>query len=147
MRTQLRWSKSASSWKCRRRSWTPVCLNRPIFTERFENAKVAITKSRWMPKEDADQINDEIVKLFLRRINAFMLPNELYQNLRPHALSETNESAVASSTTSSMVIDATLTNAPNATSTSPIMSSTSATPVSSYLTSLIYFTKIPDQLK
>ena len=27
MRTHSRWSKSARSWKCRRRSWTSVCLH------------------------------------------------------------------------------------------------------------------------
>ena len=82
----------------------------------------------------------KVVKPILGRINAPKLPNWRYQKLRPHASSEQSQSALASRTTSSMVIAATLTSAPDASSTSPIMSSTSTTPSSCDLTSLIYST-------
>ena len=89
----------------------------------------------------------KVVKLILGQINAPRLPNGRYQKLRPQTSSDKSQSAVASPTTSSMVIGATSTRAPDAFSTSPIMSSTSTTLSSSYLAPLIYSTYILDQLK
>ena len=99
------------------------------------------------PKKMRIKSTTKVVKPILGRINAPRLPNWRYQKLRPHASSDKSQSAVASPTTSSMVIAATLTSAPDATSTSPIMNSTSTTFSSSDLASLICSTYIRDQLK
>ena len=88
----------------------------------------------------------KVVKPILGRINAPRLPNGWNQKLRPQATSDKSQSAVATPTTSSIVIAVTLTSAPDANLTSPIMSSTSTTPSSSDLTSLNYSTYILDQL-
>ena len=104
-------------------------------------------KAAACPKKTRIKSTSKVVKPILGRINAPKLPNRRYQKLRSQASSDKSQSAVASPTTSSMVIAATLTSALDATSTSLIMSSTSTTPSSSDLASLIYSTYILDQLK
>ena len=104
-------------------------------------------KAAACPKKTRIKSTTKVVKPILGRINAPRLPNGRYQELRPHASSEQSQSAVASPTTSSMVIAATLTSAPDASSTSLIMSSTSTTHSFYDLALLIYSTYILDQLK
>ena len=77
------------------------------------------------------------VKLILGRINAPRLPNGRYQKLQPPALPERSSSACPSLTICSTVPAATWTSALDATSTSPMMSSSSTTHSSSDLASLI----------
>ena len=87
------------------------------------------------------------VKPILKRINAPKLSNGMYQKLQPPALPENSSSACPSLTICSTDSAAAWTSAPDATSTSPIMSSSSTTPFSSDLASLIYSTFILDNLK
>ena len=117
----------------------------PGSSERFAIAAVATTQSRRLPKETRIK-STTVVKPILGRINAPRLPNGRYQKLRPHASAEKIQNAISRPTTSSIMIAATLTSAPDATSTSPMMSSTSTTLSSSYLVSLIYSTYILDKI-
>ena len=87
------------------------------------------------------------VKPILGRINAPRLPNGQYQKLQPPALPERSSSACPSLTTCSKAAAATWTSAQDATSTSPMMSTSSTTPSYSDLASLIYSTLIIDHLK
>ena len=104
-------------------------------------------KAAGCPKKTRIKSTTKVVTPILERINAPRLPNGRHQKQRPHASSEKSQSALAIPTTSSKVIAATLTNAPDATSTNLIMSSTSTTSPSSDLASVIYSTYILDQLK
>ena len=102
-------------------------------------------KAAACPKQMRIKSTTTDVKPILGRINAPWLPNGRYQKLRPQASSDKPKRS-CKSTTSSMVNAATLTSAPDATLTSPIISSISTTPSSSDLASLIYSTYIFDQL-
>ena len=116
----------------------------PCSSGRLSSGGVATTQSRCLFNKDADQINDDCRQTDLLTINVPRLSNGKYQKLRPHVSSEKSKSAVASPTTFLMVIAATVTSAPDATSTSPMMSSTSITFSSFILASLIYSTYILD---
>ena len=83
----------------------------------------------------------------LGRINAPRLSNGRYQNLQPPALPEKSSSACPSLTLCSTNAATTWTRAPNATSMYLMMSSSSTTPFSSDLASLIYSTLILNHLK
>ena len=98
------------------------------------------------PKKKRIKSKLATVKPILGRINAPRLPNGRYQKLQPPAL-PASSSACPSPTTCSTAVAAMWTIAPDATSTSSIMSSSSITPVASDLASLIYFTFILDHLK
>ena len=119
----------------------------PVLSRRPENAGVASTQSRRLPKQDADLITKKAFKLILGRINAASLPNEQYQKLQLPALTERRQSICPSPMTSSTAVAATWTSAPDASSKSPTMSSLSNTPSSSDLATLIYSTFILDHLK
>ena len=99
------------------------------------------------PKKTRIKSTKKAVKPILGRITAPRLPNRRYQKLQPHALTERRQCVCPSTTTSSTAVAATWTSAPDATSTSPTMSSPSTTPSSSYLATLIYSTFILDHLK
>ena len=83
----------------------------------------------------------------LGRKNAPWLPNKRYQKLQPHAGPVKSSSACASPTTTSTAVDTRWTSAPDETLAKSIMSSTSTTPSSSDLASLIYLSIILDYLK
>ena len=119
----------------------------PGSSGRFANAGVATTPSRRMPKEDADQINDDSLQTDPRTNKRFKVAKWAVSKAASASLVGKSQSAVANPTTSSMVIAVTLTRAHDATTSSSIMSSTSITASSSDLASLIYSTYILDQLK
>ena len=127
----------------------PLCASssNPVSSRRPANAGVATTQRRRLPKEDADQINKEVIKPILGRINAPRFPNGRYQKLQPPALTKRRQSECPSPTTFSTAVAATWTSAPNATSTNPTMSCISTSPSSSDLATLIYATFILDRLK
>ena len=126
-----------------------LCMPRPpaqVQADVLRTPESRPRKAAACPKKARIKSTTKVVKPILGRINTPRLPNGRYQKLRPQASSEKSQSAVASPTTSSMVIAATLLSAPEATL-SPIMSSITTTPSSSDLASLIYSTYILDQLK
>ena len=88
-----------------------------------------------------------VVSAILGRNNAPRLPNGEFQKLQPRACPERSLSACASQMTSSMVDAATSTNALDETLANPTVSSSSTTPFSSDLASLIYSSVILDHLK
>ena len=149
MRTHSSWSRSARIWESRRRSWTFVCL---IFRPSFKKLSCKRRSCDHGKPPPAQKIqrsnqkkNDRLT--ILGRINDLRLPNERYQRLEPPALVERSQSVVASPMMSSTAVAATWTSLFDAISTSPTMSSSSATPSSSDLASLIYSTFIVDHLK
>ena len=99
------------------------------------------------PKKTRIKSTLAIVKPIIRQIYAPRLPNGRYQKLQMPALPERSSCASPSSMTCSTVVAATWTSAPDATSTSPMMSSSSTTPSCFDLASLIYSTFILDHLK
>ena len=97
-------------------------------------------KAAACPKKTRIESKKATVKPILGQINAPRLPNGQYPRLQPHALAEISQSAVSSPTMSSTAVAATWTSAPDMISTSPTMSSSSTTPSSFDLASLIYST-------
>ena len=104
-------------------------------------------KAAACPKKMRIKSTKRAVKPILGRINAPRLPNGRYQKLQQPALPERSSSTCPSPTMCSTAVAATWTSAPDATSTSPMMSSISTTPTSSDFASLIYSSIIVDHLK
>ena len=127
-----------------------ICMPLPpaqVQADVLRTPESRLRKAASCPKKTRIKSTTKVVQPILGRINAPRLPNGRYQKLRPQASSKKSQSAVASPMTSSMLIAATLTNAHDASSKSPIMSSTSTTFSLSDLALLIYSTYILDQLK
>ena len=118
----------------------------PVSNKRLANAGIATTQSCNLPKKTRLKSKKATVKPILGRINAPRLPNGRYQKLQLFALPESS-SACPSPTTCSKAVASTWTSAPDATSTSPMMSSSSTTPSFSDLASTIFSTFILDHLK
>ena len=87
------------------------------------------------------------IKPILGRINAPRLPNGRYQKLQPPVSPKTHQRSSPSPTKSSTAVAATWNREPDATSTSPTISSPSNTYLSSDLATLIYSTLILDHVK
>ena len=98
------------------------------------------------PKKTRIKSKQKAVNPILGRKNAPRLPNGQFQKLLQHSGSAKSTSACTSPTTSSTAVATTWTSAPDEILTKPIMSSTSTTPSSSDLTSLIYSSFILDHL-
>ena len=104
-------------------------------------------KAAACPKKTRIKSTHKAVKPILGRINALSLPNGRYQKLQPPALTVKRQIVCPSPTTSLTAVPATWTSAPDATSTSPTMSSLRTTPSFYDLATLIYSTFILDHLK
>ena len=148
MRTHQRGYKSARIWESRRQSWIPVCFNfSPSFKQTsWKNAGVATTKSRRLPKLDADQINKNSRQTYFGRINAPRLLNMRYQKLQLRALTERKQSECPRPTTLLPAVAATWLSAPDATSTTLKISCISTTSLSFDLATLMYATLIINYL-
>ena len=128
MRTNSRWSKSARSWECRSRSWTSLCFyQRPRFKRTFcERRRRDHAKPPHSQKRRGS--TTKVVNPIFGRIIAPKLPNIRYQKLQQTALPDRSSSKCRRQTTCSTALPATLSRAPDAKSTSPIMSSKCTTP-------------------
>ena len=148
MRTHSRWSRSARIWESRRQ--LDPCMPHP--PAQFQTDVLRTPESR--PRKAAACLKKTRIKStktavtpILGRINAPRLPNGRYQKLQLSALLVKSQSAVSSPTTTSTTVTAKWTSAPAATLTSPTMSNTNTTPLSSDLATLIYSNFILDHLK
>ena len=143
MQTHSRWSRFASIWKSRKRSWTPVCLKlRSSFQRTFANAKVATTPSSSLPKEHADQVKERDCQTDTRTIKRAKVAK---WTISKAAAARASGQKLKRVSKFDDLLDGccrTWTSAHDATSTSPIMSSSSTIPSSSDLASLIYSTFI-----
>lgn len=114
-------------------------ISSQVSSGRPANATVATTHSRFLLKENTDQIKKCGRLTIFGLINASRLPNGQCLKLRTHAPLERSTSAVASQTTLSIAVAATWTSADDATSIS-MMSSSCTTSSFIAQASMIYST-------
>ena len=120
----------------------------PVSTKFFKLSESVFNGSgRRLPKEDADQIKTKSRQPDSRTKKRAKVAKRAVSEAAATLGIGKSTSACTSPTTSSTAVATTWTSAPDEILTKPIMSSTSTTPSSSDLTSLIYSSFILDHLK